>query len=67
MSSTYPDSPEAVALSLFEQIVKEQEEQQEDRRRNAPKEHRAREMLDLYAQCLAAIRGHRAASDLTLH
>jgi hypothetical protein len=51
-----PDAPEAVALELLRLI--EAREQKEARRSNIPESTR---VLDLYAECLAAVRGDRVA------
>jgi len=49
----YPDSPDAVALALFDRICNAEEK--EDRRgRNVPTRH---DMLALYAECLKAVHG----------
>ena len=50
----YPDSCEAVALRLFEQI--REAEPKDARGRNIPE---AARLLGLYAECLQAVRGDR--------
>jgi hypothetical protein len=56
MYGNFPESPEAVALELLRLI--EGSDHKETRRSNAPESTR---VLDLYAECLAAARGDRAA------
>jgi len=51
MNNSYPDSPEAVALSLLEKIL---EREGDSAQRNEPP---AARMIELYAQCLAAVNG----------
>lgn len=57
MITACPDSPEAVALDLFKHIAPKDN-------RKASREKRAREALDLFAQCLDAVNGNRKAADL---
>jgi hypothetical protein len=59
MYPTYPDSPEAVALSLLEKIL----EREDQSRSNEPP---AAHTLNRYAQCLQAVRGHRETPVLQL-
>ena len=52
----FPETPESIALELLRLI--EARDQKETRRGNVPENTR---ILDLYAECLAAARGDRAA------
>ncbi|HVC52772.1 MAG TPA: hypothetical protein VND87_12180 [Stellaceae bacterium] len=57
MYSDYPDSPEAVALGLLDRVLERGEPQQ---RSNRPTERR---IIDLYVQCLAAVKHEPGAAD----
>ena len=68
MRSGYPDCPEAVALALMEMIKGAEGEGQQDPARRGRNRPRSAELLDLYAECLAAVNGDRATvKDLTMH
>jgi hypothetical protein len=55
MSGTYPETPEAVAFALFNQIL-EADPSLTSRTSNQPV---ASYMLDLFAECLVAAEGKR--------
>lgn len=62
MMGSYPDSPEAVALALFREI--HEAERKDGRRLNEPPTQR---MLDLFAQCLDAVKGQRTTTAYTMN
>jgi hypothetical protein len=55
----YPDSLEAVALSLLEKIL----ERDDQPKTNEPP---AARLISLYAQCLEVVRGDRMSPDLRM-
>ena len=59
MYSNYPDTPEAVALSLLEKIL--------ERGEPKSKEPAAARMIALYAQCLAAVQGKSPETPTLFH
>jgi hypothetical protein len=59
----HPETPEATALALLQLIL--DTEEKTGRKRNEPTRH---QILDLYAECLAAANGDRnTAANATLH
>jgi hypothetical protein len=54
MYTQYPDSPEAVALELWNRIREAEGNPPAERGRNVP---RRADLLALYSQCLTVVRG----------
>ena len=71
MSATYPETPEAVAweltLAISEAEGRPMRREQQRRRRRGRNESERAYVLELFAECLAAVNGKREGESLTRH